>query len=47
MQVAEGGVHGMDQVEFRIDERAVEIENQSANRREILAGHGYLNILRH
>jgi hypothetical protein len=47
MQVAERGVHGMDQVEFRIDERAIEIENQSANRGEILSGHGYLNILKH
>jgi hypothetical protein len=32
--MAEGGVYGVDQVEFRIDERAVEIENQHANIRE-------------
>jgi hypothetical protein len=37
----------MDQVEFGIDERTVEIENQGANRREILGGHWYLNILKH
>jgi hypothetical protein len=37
----------MDQVEFRIDEGAIEIENQSANREEIMGSHCYANILKH
>jgi hypothetical protein len=47
MQLAERGVYGMDQVELRIDERAVKIENQGANRGKILGGHWYVNILKH
>jgi hypothetical protein len=47
MQLAERGVYGMDQVELRIDERTVEIENQGANGGKILGSHWYVNILKH
>src|SRR6202030_1034988 len=47
MQLAERGVYRMDQVELRIDERAVEIENQSANGGKIMGSHWYVNILKH
>ena len=39
-QFLQHGVHRVDQVALGIDERAVQIEDQRANRREIRGGHG-------